>query len=471
MAVGTPNENGDVTVLGIEVQKIESCVEDGDVRNHIILGDAIAKAKSALESDLGLRLNSAYVGISGRSVYCVRYEDYVDINNKTGCVTDVEMRELKARIDSVVPKSSDEIIDRILLRYCIDDRQEVEDPLGSYGRKLLVTYLYVMADRFQIDRVNRAMHRAGITNCGLCINPTLLPDLLLTPEEKEEGVAIVDIGGDLTDIAIVREGKLCYFSSLPIGSSSISNDLHTALNIPKRDVDIIKHRFGSAIAESVPEDVAISIKTASHHIKRPILKRNIAEIAEERLKDIARFIARELKSAKFSTRIPCGIVLTGGATYLSNIDQLFARELKVDVRFGDMLNGLDDASQEMVCAKPQSVAVGLLLYGAKNQACNTFTPPPAPPVDEPTPEPAPKGNKVEGVGVTEQPEHTIENVTPPTNPPTTPPESPGENDGEGGELDDTPKPEPPTPPQPPKPGIFERFRSWIDTKFENDGYL
>lgn len=480
MAVGTRNEDGNVTVLGVEVQKVESCcVKDGDVKNHILLGDAIAKAKNDLESYLELRLNSAYVGISGCSVYCVRYEDYVDINERTGCVTDVEMRELNARIDAVAPQGADVIIDRIPLRYCIDDRQEVTNPLGAYGRKLSVSYLYVMTDRFQIDRVNKALHRAGIRNCGLCISPTLLPDLLLTPEEKEEGVAIVDIGGDLTDITVVREGKLHYFSSLPIGSSSINNDLQAALNIPKKDVEIIKHRYGAAIAASVPEDLAISIKTVANKNKKPILQRNIAEIAEERLKDIARFVSRELKAAKFSTRIPCGVVLTGGATYLANIDQLFARELKMDVRFGDVLNNVDDQSQEVVCALPQSVAVGLLLYGAKHQACDTFAPP-TPLVEEIVPDTSLVIKDEQPIEVEAESVEIDKIVTLPEHKPEEEQEKEqkledeqeekldheGENDGEGEDEDENEKPQKKS-----KRGFFQKFIEWIDTKLENDEYL
>ena len=368
MAVGVRNKNGEISVLSVERQKVENCVKDGEVTNHILLGDAIAKTKSALENDLQIRLNSAYVGISGRSVYCVRYEDYVDINETTG-VTDTEMAALKDRIEMAVPSGGDIIIERTLLRYTIDDRQEVANPVGAYGKKLSATYLFVMVGKQAIDRVSKAMFRADMKVSGLCINPTVLPDLLLSQDEKEDGVAIVDIGGDLTDLSIVREGKLCYFSSLPIGSSSINDDLHEFLKVPKKEIDLIKHRHGSAFASVVPEDIAIQIRMAGHN-KRQILQRNIAEIAEERLKDIAHFIMRELKAAKFSTKIPCGIVLTGGATYLREIDKLFARELNMEVRFGEMLNGLDDDSQQKVCANPDSVAIGLLLYGSKHNACD-----------------------------------------------------------------------------------------------------
>lgn len=368
MAVGVRNEGGEITVLGVDIQPIEDCVKDGDILNYIELGNAIAKAKTALESELGVRLNSAYVGISGRSVYCVRYEDYVEINEKTGYVTESELRELNARIEMVVPGGGDEIIDRIPLRYTIDDNQNMRNPLGAFGRKLSATYLFVLAGKHQIDRVNRALYRAEIKSCGLCVNPTLLPELLLTPDEMEAGVAIVDIGSDLTDISVVREGKLWYFSSLPIGASSINNDLLDFLKISKKDIDSLKRKFGSAMASGVPDNTTVPVKMAGH-AKKQILQRNIAEIAEERLKDIARFVMRELKGAKFASKIPCGVVLTGGSAYLSNIDQLFARELEMEVRFGSMLNGLDDESQQRVLALPQSVVMGLLLYGAKHKAC------------------------------------------------------------------------------------------------------
>lgn len=368
MAVGVRNENGELTVLGVDVQEIEDSVKDGDIINYIELGKAIKKAKSALESELGLQLNSAYVGVSGRSVYCVRYEDYVDINTKVCCVTDVEMRELNSRIEMVVPAGGDKIIQRIPLRYSIDNRQDVQNPLGAFGRKLSATYLFVLIGRHMEDLVNRAMHHAEIRVSGLCVSPTLLPDALLTPYEKEEGVVIVDIGSDLTDIAIVREKKLWYFSSLPIGASSINNDLHDFLKISKKEIGSIKHKYGSAIADAVPDNTSISVKTAGH-AKKQILQRNIAEIAEARLKDIAQFVMRELKAAKFSTKVPCGVVLTGGSAYLNDIDKLFARELNMEVRLGDMLNGLDDDSQQRISAYPQSVAVGLLLYGANHQAC------------------------------------------------------------------------------------------------------
>ena len=173
------DQSGEISILGVEVQEVEDCVKDGDITNYIELGNAIGKAKTALEGEIGRKINSAYIGLSGRSVYCVRYEDYVEISDKTGCVTDNELRELNARIEMVVPGGGDDIIERIPLRYTIDEHQHVKNPLGAVGRKLSATYLFVLVGKHQIDRVNRALHRAEIKACGLCVNPTLLPDSMV----------------------------------------------------------------------------------------------------------------------------------------------------------------------------------------------------------------------------------------------------------------------------------------------------
>ena len=367
MAVGCRNSDGEVSVIGVESQDVGESVSNGDIKNYILLGKIIGEMKSALEQDLGLSINSAYVGMSGRSVYCVHYEDSVEISSPTGCVRQNEMRELQNRIDMVTSSSGDDIVERIPLRYRIDDMQEVKNPIGSYGRKLSATYLFVMISSPQVDMVRHTLFQAHLKIMGLTVNPTVLPLLLLNKREAEDGVMIVDIGSDLTDISIVREDKLWYFSSLPIGASSINEDLYQFLHISKRDIDRLKRRYGSALAESVPDNTSFPVQI-SGRAKRQILHRNIAEIIEERLKDIIYFVDRELKGAKFINKVPCGVVLTGGSAYLQNIEELFARELKMDARLGNIFNGIDSASQEQVMY-PGSVAVGLLLYGAKHAAC------------------------------------------------------------------------------------------------------
>ena len=435
MAVCTKAENDEISVLGVEVQDIaEEHVRGGDIQNFIEVGNAIKEAKNALEQELNVNLNSAYVGVSGKSAYCVRYEDYVPINSLTSCVTENELHELNERIKMAVPGGGDTIIERIPLRYRVDDRPDVKNPLGAFGRKLAATYLFVMLSNQQIDLVNRAMHHAGLKVSGLCVNPTILPQLLLNENEREEGVAIVDIGAEVTDIAVVKDGKLCYFSSLPIGASSINSDLRGFLMLPKKDIDKVKRMYGSATADGVDEDNVVSIRT-SRNTRKQVLQRNIAEITQERLKDIIGFVARELKVSQFATKLPCGMVLTGGSAYLSNIEELFARELNMEVRLGRVLNGLDANSQEVVSTFNQAAALGLLLYGAKHGNCETSNKLPQPQVVSQPQQPVMPKPQTPVVPQPQQP------VMPKPQPPVVPqPPQPV-----------MPKPQPPVVPQPPQP--------------------
>jgi cell division protein FtsA len=437
IAVGLRGKDS-VSILGVETKDVGANVKDGDILNYIEVGKAIESAKRSLEQELGLRIESAYVGVSGKSVYSVRYEDYVDVTDPSNCVRENEMRELHHRIELVTSASGDEIVERIPLRYRLDNKQEVKNPIGCYGHKLSATYLLVLISKQQIDMVNHALFHAGIRIEGLCVNPTLLPDILLTDNEFEEGVMIVDLGGDLTDISIVREGKLSYFSSLPIGASSIDRDLYEHLQVPRKDVERYKHRHGRAIAACVPEDTAFTVQTAGH-AKRNVLQRNVAVITEERLKDIISFVAREVKGAQYSNKIHCGVVLTGGSAYLNDIDELFARELNMEVRLGGTFSGIDDDSQEKV-SFPEAAVVGLLNYGAKHKPCNVvalFSQPVSPTPVTPTPVPPTPAQPEPIIEIPKQPVPPQEIKTEPI-PQVTPTEPPVVVSGE------TDEPQPPT---------------------------
>lgn len=417
MSVGEKNENGPLHIRGVEFVEIEDCVKDGDICNYQTLGDAIIKAKRALENELNLELKSAYVGISGRSVYCVRYEDYIDVKSRDMSISAEDVRELNNRIEEVSAGGGDVIVQRLPLRYRVDERQEVKNPIGSFGRRLSATYLFVISSKQQVDRVNLAMFKAEMEVAGLCINPVVMADAILSKDEREAGVAIVDIGGDVTDISIIREGKLWYFASLPIGGSAINNDLHEFLKIPKADIEQKKRKYGASIAESIPLDALVPINMPGR-AKKHILKRNIAEITEARLKDIASLVLRELQSTKMQRKLNGGVILTGGSAYLSDIDQLFAQELNMDVRVCDTIYGVDEESAARLSCCNETAVIATMLYGAKHLACITND---KEPITKDTPkENPPLGNPPLG-------DEPI--PTPPVNPDT-------ENDGEKREEKD-----------------------------------
>lgn len=371
MSVGEKLDDGKLKIVGLEVVPVgESTVKDGAIRNFLELGEAIGKAKSNTEGYIGRRLNSAYVGISGKDIYCVRYEDHVFVKDKDGSISNEDVKALKERIDKIPSGNNDEIVARLPLRYRIDDRQYVKNPVGTFGRKLSATYLLVLASKQQIELVKRAMHRAEMSLAGLCITPTILPDILLDKSEMEDGIAIVDIGADLTDIVVMNNGRICYLVSLPIGASTIDADLREFFCVPKDKVEVIKKRCVSVIAEEVTDDLTTSVQIAGRG-KKQILQRNIAEIVEERLKDIAAIVAKTLKDAKVSTKIPCGVIITGASAYLADIERLFARELKMEVRLANNIYGLDEESKAQISTYASAASVAIAYYGSQHAACIT----------------------------------------------------------------------------------------------------
>lgn len=390
MAAATRQQDGKLDILGVDIQSIGEGVKDGCVHNIFELGDAIARCKQALENELGRRIDSAYVGVSGRDVYCVQYEESVQVRDKEGCITEEDVHELEMRAERVIAGDKDKILSRHPLRYRIDGVRETDDPRGCFGRKLSAIYLMVLISRQQEDRIRRALHRAGIECSGLTINPMVLPSVLLSEAECKDGVAIVDLGSELTDIVVVRGNKIQHFASLPIGASSIDADLYEFLKIPQ--VDKVKKSCCSVISESVPCDTTIGVQMMGRgRARKQILQRNISEIIEERLKDIARFVLRELRSAKCITKLPYGVVLTGGSAYLADIEQLFSRELGIEVRLGQQINGISEASAERISEFAQAVVIGILHYGSTRVACKTTEQPSThatkvEPKEQPTPE-------------------------------------------------------------------------------------
>lgn len=467
VAVGTMDKDGKVEILGLETQPVGDSVKNGSIQNVINLGQAIKQAKMELEKALNIRIQEAYVGISGGAVYCATYSDHVFIRNQAdGCITHEDLRELDERMLKVAPGNSDEILERIPQRYVIDDHQEVSDPVGRYGKKLSAQYLFLLCNTQQKERVSRALHNAGMQLLGLCITPAVLPELLLSQEEREYGAAIIDIGCHLTDISIVHGGHLCYFTSLPIGGAAINQDLLTFVQTTKEEIEKTKRRYGSVVPQEIPDNTTVTIKMPGRP-NRVILHRNIAEVTEARVKDIAKFVQNEIREAKFTSKITCGMVLTGGTALLSGIDELFTRETNCAARIGDMLHGLDEESQQKIGSYSQSAAVAILLYGAKCKPCSTVeilqqpqtpTPAPAPHPATPTPHPTPR------------PMPEVPPTPAPTPMPMTPKEEPKREE---------PKREVPAHHEPPQPmgnksrGFFGKLAEWMDgvIKGNNEDYL
>ena len=242
------------------------------------------------------------------------------------------------------------------------------------------------------------------------------PEAVLLPDEKEEGVAVVDVGGGVTDVTVYYRNVVRYVASIPMGASAINRDIRT-MSVPEKHVESLKQKYGSAVAELAPEDKLIRVNGRTAREAKDILLRNLATVIEARATDIAEFVQQEIKDSGYAGKLAYGIVLTGGSAKLKDLDELFRRVTGMDVRVAVPETGITGESKEKVADTAFSTAVGILLKGAELGGCAVIEHPAAPRPEPPRsftpPRPAAGGFKA---------------PQPPAAPPYTPPVSASEPD-------------------------------------------
>ena len=390
MVVGSQVDDQPIKIEGCDSQPVEG-IAAGAINNVHSVGNAIRAVKERLESSLNIKIEEASVGIANERVRCVNYTDHVFVrDSNTNCIEQEDISSLHERMQNVIADQSEEIMARIPQCYIIDNNgKEIDNPVGSFGQTVSAKFLFVLCQKEQLKRVKMAMHHAGLRLQNIFINPMVLPDVLLSDDEKNDGVAIVDIGGETTDVSIYREGKLRHIASVPIGAQSINVDMRT-FGITERLTSQYKHRYGKAVSDLVDEDSTISIQMAGQ-VRKNYPQRNLVAIIEARLKDIIELAMVEVKVAKMTTKIPSGIVITGGSALLENIDLLFQRETNLPTRCGRAEYGLSGESCDQFGAYTNATAIGVMLASSKHAPSNVVKtreivrPTPPTPPTRPTP--------------------------------------------------------------------------------------
>lgn len=222
-----------------------------------------------------------------------------------------------------------------------------------------------------LSRLDMALRRLNVSPRRIFSNAVVVGDAVLTPDEKEEGVVVVDLGGGLTDIAIYHRNVLRYIATIPIGAQAFNNDIST-LTIPKRFIEPLKLKYGYALAAKAPKDISVLIKGISRHDQREIVVYNLAAVIEARARDIAELVAKEIAESGYADRVPYGIVLTGGSAQLRSLGELFGQVTGLDVRVAEAEDVVSLETQSNITSSADSTVVGLLLHGAKYGACEVI---------------------------------------------------------------------------------------------------
>lgn len=361
VAVGSKSEESQLKIEAV-VSKPSAGVNAGRIENIELVSKAIKDAVAEVETRLGIHITEAYAGISGEFVRCARHTDHVFTDDPQNGVNQKDMAALFDRMRNVQAQDDETIMERIPQSYIVDDTQEVENPVGCFAKHLTSTFNFILCGNVPMQRLEMAMRRVGIKMLAIYANTLVTGEAVLSTDEKTEGVAVVNIGGGVTDVTVYYRNVVRYIASIPIGASAINQDIRS-LVIPEKYIEKLKLNYGSAVAELVTESKMVRVKGRTAREDKDILLRNLSTVIEARVMDIAEFVVQEIKDSGCAGKLPYGIVLTGGSAQLKDIDELFRRVSGMDVRIAapDVEVSEDVGEAEMTPAV--ATVVGLLMKG------------------------------------------------------------------------------------------------------------
>ncbi|HJC27296.1 cell division protein FtsA [uncultured Alistipes sp.] len=391
VAVGEKTDGGLMEIACVVSKPVEG-VRAGKIENIELVSQAVCEAFGEVEEQLGIHITEAYAGISGDFVRCARHTDHVFVYDPQNGVNQKDVDALFDRMRNVQAPDDETIMERVPQNYAVDDDREVRNPVGSFGKKLSSTFNFILCQRTPMQRLEMALKRLGIRTLGIIPDALATPESVLLPDEKEEGIAVVDVGAGVTDVTVYYRNVVRYVVSIPMGASAINRDIRT-LSVPEKHVESLKRKYGSAVAELASDEKLIRVNGRTAREAKDILLRNLATVIEARATDIAEFVLQEIRDSGYADKLAYGIVLTGGSAALKDLDELFRRVTKMDVRVALPETGITEASKERVADPACATVVGLLLRGAAQGGCafiETHVPTPSPaPSPRPTPTPAP----------------------------------------------------------------------------------
>ena len=363
VVIGETLADGQVSIVGIGTTPSKG-LRKGVVINIEATVQSISDAISKAETMAGREINSVFASISGSHISGFNSHGIVGIKHKEVSHSDIE-RVIEAAKAVAIPLDR-EVLHVLPQEFIIDEQDGIKEPLGISGVRLEAKVHIVTGSVASAQNVVKCANRCGLTVRDIVLAPLAAGKASVTEEEKELGVALIDIGGGTTDITVFHQGAVKYTSVISVGGSHITNDMAAGLRTPIASAEEIKRLHGSACVSQVQADDTIEVPSTGGRDPRVLSKTALAEIIEPRVVEIFRLVQKELIRSGTDDLLISGIVLTGGTANLSGICNLAEEVFGIPVRAGRPSNvaGIKD-----IVAHPEySAAVGLVLYGAENEA-------------------------------------------------------------------------------------------------------
>jgi len=324
--------------------------------------ESIRESVSKAEQTSGYRVESAYIGVTGRHVTSLNNRGVVAITRNDRLVRTDDLKRVLQSAQSVKVPSDRKLLHIIPRSYAVDGQSGVMNPVGMHGFRLDVETHVITAAVASVQNLAKCIRSIGVDIEDLILEPLASSEAILTEDEKQVGVVMADIGGGTTDIAVFKEGSIWHTAILPVAGYQLTRDVAIGLGLPFDVAEQMKKRYGSVMPIYEGKTESISTMAEDGH---GASYQDLCDIIRARVEEIIRLILLELPRSEYETLVPAGLVLTGGSSNLSGIDALGRETIRLPVRVGTPTNihGISDALRDPAYA----TSVGLLLWGAKHQ--------------------------------------------------------------------------------------------------------
>lgn len=360
--IGRMNENNKLEVLGMG-KTVSKGVKRGVVLNIEETVSAIMQTVIEAQKEAGLEFSDVFVGIAGQHIKSIKNRGYINLGPDRDEITQKDIDALIADMYKIPIDLGEEIIHILPQNYIVDSETGVKNPVGVSGRRLEANFHIVVGQIASAKNIEKCVNRVGLKVNQLILEPLASSAAVLTDDEREAGVALIDIGGGTTDLAVFYDDSIRHTAVIPFGGNVVTKDIKEGCKILHRQAEALKTQFGSALGDLAPEEKVVTIPGINGREPKEISFKNLAYIIQLRMEEIIDAVMFEIENSGFLDKLSAGIVLTGGGALLKHLPQLVRFHTGLDVRIGYPGEYLAGNSGDEINKPQYATSVGLLLKG------------------------------------------------------------------------------------------------------------
>lgn len=360
--VGKRNSNKKLDIVGMS-KTVSKGVKRGVVLNIEETVNAIQHVVAELQQKTGVKISDAFVGIAGQHIKSRKNRGYINRDSYDDEITKEDVQRLIDDAHKIPIEIGEEIIHVLPQNYIIDDETGVKNPVGILGKRLEANFHIVLGQMSSIKNIEKCINRAGLEVNDVILEPLASAAAVLTEDEMEAGVALVDIGGGTTDIAVYHDGIIRHTAVIPFGGNVVTHDIKEGCAILERHAEELKIKFGSALGDLAEDKKSVVIPGISGRDSKEISFKSLAYIIQSRMEEIIDAVMFEIENSEYADKLSAGIVVTGGGALLRHLQQLVRFRTGMDVRIGYPNAHLAGSVAEDINQPMFATSVGLILRG------------------------------------------------------------------------------------------------------------